>query len=50
MNARNSLSGLTVEDFVRLLAALCNPVCYPHPVQRINVVETPISRVILTGT
>ena len=32
-----------------LLAALANPACYPHAVERIEVIETHISWVILTG-
>ncbi len=33
----------------RLTDALCNPALYPHPVTRIQLIETHISRVILTG-
>ena len=33
-----------------LVAALCHPACYPHPADRIEVVETHISWVILTGS
>jgi aminoglycoside phosphotransferase family enzyme/predicted kinase len=33
----------------RLIAALCNPQCYPHPVERVELIETHISWVLLTG-
>ena len=37
-------------DATRLLiSALANPVRYPHPVERIEVIETHISYVVLTG-
>jgi aminoglycoside phosphotransferase family enzyme len=32
-----------------LVGALANPVCYPHPVERVRVIETHISHVLLTG-
>jgi len=32
-----------------LIKALCTPAAYPHPVQAIDLLETHISRVILTG-
>jgi hypothetical protein len=32
-----------------LVAALANPACYPHPVERMRVIETHISHVLLTG-
>jgi len=35
--------------FETLIAALCEPSCYPHPVRRVNLVETHISYVLLTG-
>ena len=34
----------------RLIESLCNPGCYAHPVQRIELIETHISWVILTGS
>jgi uncharacterized protein len=41
----------TAGDFQRrLIQALRNPACYPHPVGRISVIETHISFVVLTGT
>ena len=36
-------------DVGRMVAALLNPLCYPHPVQRLELLETHISWVILTG-
>lgn len=36
-------------DSSPLIAALCDSACYPHPVDRIAVLETHISWVILTG-
>lgn len=36
-------------SFERLIAALCEPKCYPHPVQRVDVIETHISCILLTG-
>jgi uncharacterized protein len=33
----------------RLVGALCEPGCYPHAVSRIEVIETHISTVLLTG-
>lgn len=32
-----------------LIAALCNPACFPHPVSQFELIETHISWVILTG-
>src|SRR4029453_11302550 len=32
-----------------MLSALRDPACYPHPVQRTEILETHISWVILTG-
>ena len=34
----------------RLVQALRDPACYPHPVGRISIIETHISFVVLTGT
>jgi hypothetical protein len=34
----------------RLVEALHDPACYPHPVQPIRIIETHISIVVLTGT
>lgn len=36
-------------SFERLIAALREPKCYPHPVQRVDIVETHISCILLTG-
>lgn len=33
-----------------LIEALCDPACYDHPVERVEVIETHISWVLLTGT
>ncbi len=38
-----------LERHARLVAALRNPRCYPHPVQEIRVIETHISSILLTG-
>ncbi|WP_026602549.1 bifunctional aminoglycoside phosphotransferase/ATP-binding protein [Methylomonas sp. 11b] len=32
-----------------LIAALCDPACFPHPVKRVTVLETHISWVLLAG-
>lgn len=37
------------QESAPLIAALGNPACYPHPVTRIDVLETHISWIILTG-
>ncbi len=50
MNARNDLPVSTGNDAERMLEALCNPQCYPHPVARVALLETHISWVILTGS
>ncbi len=34
----------------KLVRALCDPACYPHPVGRICLIETHISFVLLTGS
>ncbi|MEO8007951.1 MAG: hypothetical protein ABI728_05455, partial [Betaproteobacteria bacterium] len=34
----------------RLVQALRDPACYPHPVASISIIETHISFVVLTGT
>jgi aminoglycoside phosphotransferase family enzyme/predicted kinase len=34
----------------RLVQALCDPACYPHPVGSISIIETHISFIVLTGT
>ena len=36
--------------FDRLIAALRDPRCYPHPVDRVEVLQTHISAVLLTGS
>jgi aminoglycoside phosphotransferase family enzyme/gluconate kinase len=33
----------------KLIAALRNPVCYPHPAEKVEVIETHISYVLLSG-
>ena len=38
-----------IEASSPLIAALRNPACYPHPVVHIDVLETHISWVLLTG-
>jgi len=50
MNARNDLPVGTGNDAERMLEALRNPRCYPHPVARVTRLETHISWVILTGS
>lgn len=42
-NAGNS------DRHARLIAALRDPSCYPHPVERVEILETHISWVLLTG-
>ena len=49
MNTRNDLPVSTGADAECMLRGLRNPACYPHPVQRIELLETHISWVILTG-
>lgn len=39
----------TIEEHIRLVHALRNPDIYPHPVSEIQIVETHISTVLLTG-
>ena len=50
MNARSDPPVMMGDDLERMLDALCNPACYPHPVRRIDRLETHISWVILTGS
>lgn len=50
MNARSDPPVMTGDDVERMLDALGNPECYPHPVRRIDRLETHISWVILTGS
>ena len=50
MNARSDPPVTTGDDVERMLDALGNPACYPHPVGRIDRLETHISWVILTGS
>lgn len=50
MNARNDLPVSTGADAECMLHGLCNPACYPHSVRRIELLETHISWVILTGS
>ncbi|MEK7876199.1 MAG: AAA family ATPase [Pseudomonadota bacterium] len=49
MNARHDLPVATGDEAGCLLHGLCNAACYPHPVGRIDILETHISWVILTG-
>ena len=49
MNARSDPPVSTGNDAERMLDALRNPRCYPHPVTRVAMLETHISWVILTG-
>lgn len=49
MNARNDPPVITGNDVERILEALRDPACYPHPVRRVAVIETHISWVLLTG-
>jgi hypothetical protein len=50
MNARSDPPVSTGNDVERMLDALRDPRCYPHPVERIAVLETHISWVFLTGS
>ena len=50
MNARNDLPVATGDDARCLLHGLRDAACYPHPVGRIDILETHISWVILTGS
>ena len=50
MNARIDLTATTRDTAQRMLDALRNPACYPHPVQHVDILETHISWVILTGS
>jgi len=45
----NTASRLVPPAQAALVAALSNPRCYPHPVDRVEVVETHISWVLLSG-
>ncbi len=38
-----------IDRHARLIGALRDPSCYPHPVERVEILETHISWVILTG-
>ena len=49
MNVCDDPPAITRSEVERMLAALLDPACYPHPVQRFDVLETHISWVILTG-
>ena len=48
MHACKDPCAVTGNDVERMLNARRNPACYPHPVQRVDVLETHISWVILT--
>jgi uncharacterized protein len=47
-SSRPEASGVLAAH-ARLVGALCEPGCYPHAVSRIEVIETHISTVLLTG-
>lgn len=49
MNARNDPPVITGNDVERILESLRDPACYPHPVRRMEIMQTHISWVILTG-
>ncbi len=49
MNARCDPPPCAGAAIERVLTALRNPLCYPHPVRRIKILETHISWVVLTG-
>ncbi len=49
MNALHDPPAITDGDSGCMLDALRDPACYPHPVRRIEIMETHISWVILTG-
>ena len=49
MNIRNASLIAGGENAPVLVAALRNPALYPHPVQRVGLIETHISWVLLTG-
>lgn len=40
---------MSYTDHLKLIKSLCSSACYRHPVDKINVIETHISSVILTG-
>lgn len=42
-------AGMALADQARLITALQNPACFPHPVEDFKVIETHISYVLLTG-
>ena len=50
MNARSDPPVSTGNNAERMLEALRNPRCYPHPVARVTLLETHISWVLLTGS
>jgi hypothetical protein len=41
MNANIDLHATTRDAVQRMLDALRNPACYPHPVQHVDILETP---------
>jgi uncharacterized protein len=49
MNTRNGLRIGIGDNATALVAALRNPALYSHPVQRVTLIETHISWVLLTG-
>jgi aminoglycoside phosphotransferase family enzyme/predicted kinase len=49
MNARIEPHAAARDTVSRMLDALRDPACYPHPVQHVDIIETHISWIILTG-
>ena len=49
INARCESPAVAASGGTRVVHALRNPACYPHPVAHIEIIETHISWVILTG-
>ena len=49
MNTRNGSLIAGREQATALVAALRNPALYPHPVEHVELIETHISWVLLTG-
>jgi uncharacterized protein len=43
------MSGHLPPEYSRLIEALHSPACYPHPVGKVELIETHISSVLLTG-
>ena len=49
MNASTEIRGDAVAGLRELVAALREPECYPHAVDRVDIIETHISHVLLAG-